>query len=112
MEFFDGSNSGEYSPKLGYRFLESLLGYAKSFLPLKLLCIMFCLPKVKVFNWIMFRGRALIEERIRKIDYQGPSRCPSCESKEETINHLSLLSLTPYFIGNGCALNQDRKGIV
>eukprot|EP00253_Pinus_taeda_P033369 PITA_33369 len=48
------------------------------------------IPKIKFFTWLLLKGKVLTAENLRKRGINGPSRCPSCCSAEETIHHLFL----------------------
>jgi len=45
-------------------------------------------PKIKIFQWLILHNLILTWENLRKHGFIGPSRCPLCEEKEETMNHL------------------------
>ena len=48
------------------------------------------IPKVNSFIWILLHNKLLTAENLRKRGINGPSRCPLCNSEEETTNHIFL----------------------
>ena len=49
-----------------------------------------CIPKVNSFIWLLCHNKLLTAENLRKRGINGPSRCPLCNSDEESSNHLFL----------------------
>lgn len=49
-----------------------------------------CLPKVKLFNWTLLKGKILTAENLKKKGIHGPSICCLCRAKEESSHHLFL----------------------
>lgn len=83
-----GSLSGKYSVKLGYNLL-AITG-KESFSSKDLCWNKDVLPKAGAFAWLAYRGRILTVERLRRIGFVGPSRCPLCEHQEESLDHLLI----------------------
>jgi len=49
-----------------------------------------CLPKIDMFIWTLAHNAILTGDNLRKKGWEGPTRCPFCVSKEETVAHLLL----------------------
>lgn len=87
---WDGSKSGEYNTKDGYRLLIKKKLWSKSNLPLSLCWDKNCLPKVGLFTWISLQKKILIANRFTKMGFEGPSRCLLCEREEESAHQILL----------------------
>jgi len=45
-------------------------------------------PKVSLFLWLVGHQKILTWDRLRRINYHGPSMCVNCKAQEETLQHL------------------------
>lgn len=88
MIIWCGATSGEYSAKLGYRIQ---VAQCEEKYWLTTLCWKReVLPKAGAFLWVASYQRCLTRERLKRLGIAGPSRCPLCESNEESVDHLFL----------------------
>ncbi len=46
--------------------------------------------KVKIFAWLVLRGRVSTLDRLRKRGWTGASSCVFCQVEDETVDHLFL----------------------
>eukprot|EP00253_Pinus_taeda_P019059 PITA_19059 len=46
------------------------------------------IPKIKIFIWLLLKGKILTAENLSKRGINGPSRCPNCCTAKETMYHL------------------------
>lgn len=47
-----------------------------------------CPLKLIFFSWLVFHNKNLTWKNLRKRNWHGPSRCPMCESAEESNYHI------------------------
>ena len=45
-------------------------------------------PKVSLFLWLFGHQRILTWDNLWKRNFHGPSKCPNCNTQEETLQHL------------------------
>ena len=48
------------------------------------------LPKITFFIWTLLKDKILTSESLKKRGVLGPSRCPNCQTAEETAQHLFI----------------------
>ena len=82
------SKDGKYKVKEGYRMITNSLKWEISTLPLELCWDPAGLPKAGIFLWAAMQKRILTADRIRKMGFEGPSRCILCKEAEENPEHL------------------------
>lgn len=46
--------------------------------------------KILLFIWLVWKGRVLTWDRLKRIGIKGPSSCPLCEQHDESAAHLFL----------------------
>jgi hypothetical protein len=49
-----------------------------------------CIPKIDMFIWTLAHNAILTGDNLKKKGWEGPTRCPFCVSKEETVAHILL----------------------
>lgn len=81
---------GSFSVKEGYKSLQNINPTANWNLHTAIWKSE-CIPKVKLFNWTLLKGKILTAENLRKRGIQGPSICCFCRAEEESIQHSFLL---------------------
>lgn len=89
------AKSGQYSAKVGYNVLANQGDSEDHSMPLKLFWINKIIPKAGIFVWLAVKKKILTTERLRKMGFEGPSRCVLCKAHEESVDH--LLVNFPFF---------------
>ena len=57
-------------------------------------------PKVCFYAWLVWWGKVLAMEHLKKRGFQLASRCPLCGKAEEELNHILIhLPLYPGIVG-------------
>ena len=85
-----GSKTREYNSKDGYNYLSQCKIQTLKLLPTLLCWHPLCLPKTGTFTWLQVQKKILTTDKIKRIGYEGPSRCPLCKATEENPNYIFL----------------------
>ena len=82
------SNDGTYKVKEGYNVILNSQRWEEISIPMNLCWDPAILPKVGIFLWAALQNSILTADRIKKMGFEGPSRCPLCKKDNETTDHL------------------------
>eukprot|EP00253_Pinus_taeda_P015168 PITA_15168 len=89
-EFCWDPSGTNYSIKAGYSYLSSKEFPTAVWAQRKILKRAEAIPKIKFFMWTLLHGKILTAENLRKRGFFGPSRCPNCQTAEESLQHLFI----------------------
>lgn len=82
------SKDGTYKVKEGYKIIINSQRWEEVNIPLNLCWDTIGLPKAGIFLWEVAQSRILTTDRIRKMGFEGPSRCLLCKEEAETTEHI------------------------
>ena len=85
------SKDGIYKVKEGYKLITNSQRWEASTLPINLCWDAIGLHKVGMFLWAAMQMRIVTTDRIKKMGFDGPSRCILCKESEENAKHLLYL---------------------
>lgn len=67
-------------------------------------------PKVSTFMWLLCHKRILTWDNLIKRGFTGPSRCPNCTDRDETIQHLMVTCPLAAFLWEKIIFRCRREG--
>eukprot|EP00253_Pinus_taeda_P036521 PITA_36521 len=85
--------TGDYSPKDGYKFIQSRKGWGEPEWWEKQIWKLKCPAKARLFLWCLLKKKIPSWNILQSRFMYGPGRCPLCKKEEESINHLFLQCL-------------------
>eukprot|EP00253_Pinus_taeda_P009549 PITA_09549 len=85
--------TGDYSPKDGYKFIQSRKGWGEPEWWAKQIWKLKCPAKARLFLWCLLKKKIPSWDILQSRFMYGPGRCPLCKKEEESINHLFLQCL-------------------
>lgn len=80
--------TGDYSPKDGYKFIQSRKGWGEPEWWAKQIWKLKCPAKARLFLWCLLKKKIPSWDILQSRFMYGPGRCPLCKLDEESINHL------------------------
>eukprot|EP00253_Pinus_taeda_P030815 PITA_30815 len=87
------ADTGEYSPRNGYKFIMSRKGWEEPEWWARNLWKLKCPAKSRLFFWCILKMKIPTWDILQARYLQGPGRCTLCRMDYETINHLFLSCL-------------------
>jgi len=84
------AETGEYSPKSGYKFIMSRKGLETPEWWPKHLWKLKCPAKARLFFWCILKRKIPTWDILQSRYMHGPGRCAVCKSEAEFINHFFL----------------------
>eukprot|EP00253_Pinus_taeda_P030057 PITA_30057 len=82
--------TGDYSPKDGYKFILSKKGWGEPEWWSKHIWKLKCPTKARLFFWCLLRRKIPTWDTLQSRYMHGPRRCTLCKDEVESINHLFL----------------------
>ena len=85
-----GNNSGNYSTSKGYKHIQAIPYAAPNPVAWNFIWSKTFIPKIDIFCWSLAHKSILTGDNLKKRGMEGPTRCPLCKCKEETMDHIML----------------------
>jgi ribonuclease HI len=85
-----GHQSGTYTVSEGYKLIKANPYAPPNPALWKEVWRFKCIPKIDMFIWTLAHNAILTGDNLKKKGWEGPTHCPFCVSKEETVAHILL----------------------